>query len=77
MRGQLLAAYGELEQMVAATEMPANAAAFGTAEVTVAVAWAFTQMMMPEVVVAEDYPALRAFSEVAEQEQAFLDTPAV
>lgn len=76
-QGQLLAAYGDLEQLVAATTMPTDTAAFGSAEVTIAVAWAFTQMMTPEFVSVDNYPALKAFSDAAGQQPVFLETPAV
>jgi len=43
--------------------------------VTVAVAWRFTQMMVPKIVVAAEYPKLQAFSAFAEQQPAFESTP--
>jgi hypothetical protein len=46
-------------------------------DVTVAVAWNFTQMFLPEIVTKAAHPHLQAFSEVAEQLPVFLDTPAV
>jgi glutathione S-transferase len=71
--GQLLAAYGALEAELAAT--PPSAGFFGLAEVSIAVAWRFTQMMVPEIVPAERYPALRAFSELAERRPEFIAYP--
>ncbi|HEX7933023.1 MAG TPA: glutathione S-transferase N-terminal domain-containing protein [Paraburkholderia sp.] len=75
-RGQLLAAYAELEQEVAASPLPTDEARFGAAEVTVAVAWHFTQMMLPEIVSAAGHPHLQAFSAAAEQLPVFASTPA-
>jgi hypothetical protein len=43
--------------------------------VTTAVAWRFTQMLLPEVVDAADYPALREFSSRAEQLAEFMAAP--
>lgn len=45
------------------------------ADVTAAVIWAFTQHNLPDIVKAEDYPALKALSERAEQTPAFQSTP--
>jgi glutathione S-transferase len=70
---QLLAAYGALEAELAA--MPPPASQPGLAEVSIGVAWTFTQMMVPEIVLASDYPALRAFSQWAEQRPEFAAFP--
>jgi hypothetical protein len=43
--------------------------------VAVAVGWTFTQMMLPDVVAADAYPALQAFAEQCEQLPVFRDTP--
>jgi hypothetical protein len=45
------------------------------AGVTIAVLWRFTQMMVPEIVVASDYPALAKLSALAEMLPAFVDHP--
>lgn len=73
--GQLLAAYRLLEVEMAKAPLSAAAGEIGQAGVTVAVAWVFAQMMLPEVVFAGDYPALAAFSAAAEQLPEFLSTP--
>ena len=74
--GQLLAAYGELERSLAARALPAvTGARLTQAGVTVAVAWHFTQQMLPEVVPAADHPALAAWSAQAEALPAFRAAP--
>ncbi|QIE27102.1 hypothetical protein SBC1_54670 (plasmid) [Caballeronia sp. SBC1] len=72
---QLLAAYAELEAEVALAPLPLDAGRLGQAGVTVAVAWRFTQMMVPKIVVAAEYPKLQSFSAFAEQQPAFESTP--
>jgi len=72
---QLLAAYAELEAEVTLGTLPLDAGRLGQAGVTVAVAWRFTQMMVPKIVVAAEYPKLQAFSAFAEQQPAFESTP--
>ena len=72
---QLLAAYAELETEVALATLPLDAGRLGQAGVTIAVAWRFTQMMVPKIVVAAEYPNLRSFSAFAEQQPAFESTP--
>ncbi|NRR32501.1 glutathione S-transferase N-terminal domain-containing protein [Oxalobacteraceae bacterium] len=71
--GQLLAAFGALEAELA---MPVPQGQFGNAEVTIAVAWYFTQSMMPELLIAQDFPRLQAFCAEAEQRPEFIGTPA-
>jgi glutathione S-transferase len=70
---QLLAAYAELEAELALGTL--DAGRLGQAGVTLAVAWRFTQMMVPKIVVAADYPNLQSFSAFAEQQPAFESTP--
>jgi glutathione S-transferase len=72
---QLLAAYAELEAEVALGTLPLDAGRLGQAGVTVAVAWRFTQMMVPKIVVAAEYSNLQTFSAFAEQQPAFESTP--
>jgi len=43
--------------------------------VSIAVAWHFTQQMIPEVVPASNFPALRVFSASAEGLPEFLAAP--
>jgi glutathione S-transferase len=76
-RAQLLAAYGELERDVATATLPTEQEQFDAADVTVAVSWHFTQMMLPEVVDKAAYPHLQAFSALAENLPVFVATPAV
>jgi glutathione S-transferase len=75
-RTQLLAAYGELERELATAAMPVEAEQFDAADVTVAVAWHFTQMMLPEIVGKGAHPHLQAFSALAEDLPVFVQTPA-
>ncbi|NKJ50916.1 glutathione S-transferase [Burkholderia sp. SG-MS1] len=76
-RAQLLAAYAELEREVATAALPIEQEQFDAADVTVAVSWHFTQMMLPEIVDQAAYPHLQAFSALAEDLPVFVDTPAV
>lgn len=64
--GQLLAAYGALESELRLGPLAVTSATINQAGVSTAVAWHFTQMMLPEAVNAADYPALREFSSQAE-----------
>jgi glutathione S-transferase len=73
---QLFAAYAELERELAAAALPIEASQFDAADVTVAVAWHFTQMMLPGMVSKTEHPFLQSFSELAEGLPVFLDTPA-
>nr|WP_223272873.1 glutathione S-transferase [Serratia sp. S4] len=74
-QGQLLAAYAELEKQLvrAGTAL----AVIGSAEVSVAVAWSFTQLMLPELISADNHPTLAAFAAQAERHPAFISTPQV
>ncbi|VEA63196.1 putative glutathione S-transferase [Serratia plymuthica] len=74
-QGQLLAAYAELEKFLAKTA--AVPQPMGSAEVSVAVAWSFTQLMLPEQIIAQAHPVLAAFTAQAEQHPAFISTPQV
>ncbi|WP_454874743.1 glutathione S-transferase N-terminal domain-containing protein [Paraburkholderia xenovorans] len=73
---QLFAAYAELERDLAAATLPVEANQFDAADVTVAVAWQFTQMMLPGMVGKTAHPVLQSFSEKAEALPVFLSTPA-
>ncbi|SME99376.1 glutathione S-transferase [Pseudogulbenkiania subflava] len=73
--GQVLAAYGELEREFERAPLAASAEGIDQAGVSVAVAWRFTQLMLPDVVKAADFPLLQAFAQQAEQLPAFIDTP--
>ncbi|PQV52281.1 glutathione S-transferase [Paraburkholderia sp. BL21I4N1] len=76
-RSQLLAAYAALEQDLATTPPPTETDRFDAADITVAVAWRFTQMMLPEIVNEAAYPHLKAFSTLAETLPVFVSTPPV
>jgi glutathione S-transferase len=60
--GQMLAAFGLLEQELARTPLAATSATLSQAGVTTGVVWLFTQKMLPELVPAADYSHLVAFS---------------
>jgi len=74
--GQLLAAYAELEADLARTPLAVEPGRIDFTGVTVAVGWAFTQMMLPEIVPAAGHPQLQAYSARAEQLPEFVNTPA-
>jgi len=75
--GQLLAAYDALEKECASMPFAKSADAFTDADLSIAVSWTFSQMMVPETVDAARYPGLQAFSVFAEQLPFFIDTPPV
>jgi len=64
--GQLLAACGALEAEVRRVPLAATSDTIDQAGVTTAVAWQFTNQMLPEVVRATHHPALSEFSARAE-----------
>lgn len=73
--GQLLAAYGALEEEVSHHPLVITSSAISQAGVTAAVAWHFTQQMLPEVVPATGYPSLVAMSAKAESLPEFRAAP--
>ena len=73
--GQLLEAFQILETDLIARPLAATSAAINQAGVSVAVAWHFTQQMLPEVVPGANYPALREFSAKAEALPEFIAAP--
>jgi glutathione S-transferase len=73
--GQLLAAYGALETELAQRPLAVTSAALTQAGVTAAIAWHFTQQMLPEVVPAAHYPSLVSFSAKAEALPEFMAAP--
>jgi glutathione S-transferase len=73
--GQLLAAYGALEEEVARRPLAVTRSAITQAGVTAAVAWHFTQQTLPEVVPAAAYPSLVALSAKAEALPEFMAAP--
>jgi len=72
---QLLAAVGALEAEWKDAPLPVDQNELTQAGVTVAVAWAFIQLMVPDRVPAADYPRLVAYSAAAEQLSAFRELP--
>ncbi len=73
--GQLLAAYGALEQELGRRPLDVTRTAIRQAGVSVAVAWQFTQQTLPEIVPAAGYPHLVAFSAAAEALPEFRAAP--
>lgn len=71
-QGQLLAAYADLEREVHRKPLQTSNKTITQAGITSAVAWRFTQMMLPAIVIASEYPALRAHSARAEQLAEFI-----
>jgi hypothetical protein len=76
-RTQLLSAYAALEADGLKNAMSGEESHVGLSEISVAVAWRFTQLMLPQIVKAEDFPALKQFSAWAEELPVFLSTPTV
>ncbi|HTH60387.1 MAG TPA: glutathione S-transferase [Paraburkholderia sp.] len=75
-RAQMHAAYGVVEQSIAARgDGWLCAGRITQAEITTAVAWRFTQYMLPGEVDAARYPAIAALSARAEALPAFVATP--
>ena len=73
--GQLLAAYNALESEFSRKPFAPAGESIGQAGVTTAVAWHFTQMVLPEVVSATDYPTLQQLSAKAEELPEFVAAP--
>lgn len=76
-QGQLVAAYSALEQETAAMPSPDDEATLTQAGVSTAVAWSFTQLMLPEVIAPASFPLLAAYAARAENLPAFLASPQV
>jgi glutathione S-transferase len=74
-RGQLLAAFRGLENEIARLPPTLLSNDITQSAVTAAVSWHFTQQMLPEIVVAAEYPALVKLSESAEALPAFVRYP--
>jgi len=73
--GQLLAAYGELEADLNSAPSSPTSKTIDQGGVSTAVAWHFTQQMLPGLVPASEYPALREFSAKAEALAEFIAAP--
>ncbi len=72
---QLLAAYGALEEAISSSPLESTSSAMGQAGITTAIAWHFTQKMLPDIVLANSFPALAAYSAIAEKLPEFLAAP--
>jgi shikimate 5-dehydrogenase len=72
---QLLAAYGALEDEISRQPPGDTSTTMGQGGVTAAVAWHFTQQMLPDIVRLANFPALAAYSAVAESLPEFLAAP--
>jgi glutathione S-transferase len=73
--GQLLAAYGALEEELAHRPLAVTSATITQAGVSAAIAWQFTQQMLPEIVPSANYPSLVSFSAKAEALPEFMAAP--
>ncbi|CAI8896225.1 MULTISPECIES: glutathione S-transferase [unclassified Pseudomonas] len=72
--GQLHAAYSALERELARQPLPMD----GTLQqdgITLAVAWSFTLLVVPDQVDITQFPLISAFTAYAEQQPAFIETP--
>jgi len=74
-RGQLAAAFAELEAALARQPLACTSASIDQAGVSCAVTWLFVRELVPELANAPDHPALQAHSEQAEQLPAFRNAP--
>jgi glutathione S-transferase len=74
-RGQLLAACDLLEAELQKQPLATDSASINQAGITVGVTWHFLQQEVPEVVKAENYPALQAFSALVEALPEFKAAP--
>lgn len=72
---QLLAAYDALESELKRRPLAFTSATINQAGVSAAVAWQFTQQVLPEMVPAGNYPALREFSARVEALSEFTAAP--
>ena len=73
--GQLLAAYGALDSELRRQPVVVTSEVINQAGICAAVAWHFTQQTLPEVVPAENYPALSRLSSQAESLAEFIAAP--
>jgi glutathione S-transferase len=73
--GQMHAAFGELEVELVRRPRPGSTRGIGAPEVATAVAWHFTERMLPASVKDAAYPRLRELSAWAEQLPEFVAAP--
>jgi glutathione S-transferase len=76
-QGQLGAAYAALEDELAKVPLSAQPQAMTQAGISAAVAWSFTQMILPEAIAATACPSLAEFTSRAERTPDFLALPQV
>lgn len=74
-QGQLGAAYAALEDELAKAPLSAQPQAMTQAGISAAVAWSFTQMILPEAIAATACPSLAEFTSRAERTPDFLALP--
>lgn len=74
-QGQLLAACRALDDEVRRQPPPVVRESLSQAGVTSAVAWTFIQLMLPQIVIALEHPALQAFAAQAERLADFAALP--
>lgn len=72
--GQLAAAYSALERELEKQPL-ANGASIAQDGISVAVAWSFTHLVVPDQVDAERFPHIAQFTAQAEKLEAFINTP--
>ena len=72
--GQLAAAYSALERELEKQALPSDGS-IGQDGITLAVAWSFTNLVVPEQVDAEHFPRIAEFTAQAETLEAFISTP--
>lgn len=75
--GQLAAAWAALEQELADEPLGVEEATLGQAEVSIAIAWSFAQLMVPHLAQRQAHPHLAAFTDALERLPVFVQTPAV
>lgn len=72
--GQLAAAYDLLEQELGKQPLVTDGT-LDQAGITVAVAWSFTNLVVPDQVQGKSFPSISAFTAYAEGLEAFVSTP--
>ncbi len=75
-KGQLRAAYEKLERELAGVDGWLFGNTPGQADISIAVAWGFSQLVVADVVDAAAYPTVQAFAERAEKHPDFAALPA-
>jgi glutathione S-transferase len=72
--GQLAAAYSALERQLEKQPLKTDGS-IAQDGITLAVAWSFTNLVVPDQVEAAQFPRISAFTEYAEGLEAFIGTP--